>query len=164
MFDVIVDYIKEFHVIVRDFSKIDSLVGALKYGTYYIKERVTVALWQKGITKSVSYMTAKINEILGFKVNSNQSNTIEAKISSIENIKDAKCLNDLDIKAVISSIEKLKGKMNNISGIDAAPLFAYFRKLVEFDSKALFELDDLTLEDMDYILTMMTDKDNMEVN
>lgn len=155
MFDVIVDYIKEFHVIVRDFSKIDSLVGALKYGTYHIKEKVTIALTQHSILQSVNNMKLKIYQVLGFKIKSSQSNQIKAKINSIEKIKNAKCLNDIDIRAVVSSIDRIKGNMRNTSSIDAEPLFAYFRKLVEFDSKALFELDDLTLEEMDYIMTLL---------
>lgn len=155
MFDVIVDYIKEFHVIVRDFSKIDSLVGALKYGTYHIKEKVTIALTQHSILQSVNNMKLKIYQVLGFKIKSSQSSQIKAKINSIEKIKNAKCLNDIDIRAVVSSIDRIKGNMRNTSSIDAEPLFAYFRKLVEFDSKALFELDDLTLEEMDYIMTLL---------
>lgn len=160
MFDVILDYIKEFNVIVKDFSKIDSLVGVVKYGTYKITANVTAVLSQVGKMVSTSKITAKINEILGFKGSTKSENAINANISSLENFKNANCISELTIKQKISSLENLKGRLNNISNIEAEPLFAYFRKIVEFDNKALYELDDLTLEEMDYVLTLMSIENN----
>lgn len=155
MFDVIVNYIKDFNVILKDFSKIDSLVGVVKYESYKISETATVMLSQMGKMISTNEMTVKISEILGFKGRTNSENNMSATINSIESFKDVVCSSEISMEQKIASLESLNGKMNNVSKIEAEPLFAYFRKLIEFDNKALYELDNLTLEEMDHVLTLM---------
>lgn len=160
MFKVVVKKTHEFYVIVKGFSKVDSLVSNVKYGTYKIVEKINILLTSSSnIETKSSFIISKICDILWGKSQVKMSqNRASGIVSAIESVRGNKISNTRRMEMFISSNDFLSSTTKSSLLIISDPLVGYFRKIAEFDSIPLSELDRLTLEEMDFIMRNVNEK------
>lgn len=163
-FDVIVNHIHNFHVIVKDISIINSLLANISYGTYKIKAVISEILPNKvDFVSKTKMIIGNMLEIINVR-NEIKSNTkIIATISSVEKFPTTEMKSINKIEAALYSRESISNEFKSKLSIILDPTIGYFRKLVEFDSLTLSEIDNLSLDEMDYIVMMMSSDMNADI-
>lgn len=147
-----------YNVVVKGYSKINSLGVKIRYTTNKIvanllsilKTKATITDNQSRI--EISNVSLKTNMPLNIKDN---DNNVSVFCTSKENISSIQKYNENLIIAKLRSREKIKAEVVDKVKIILNPTVGYFRKLVEFDSLTLEDLDDLTLEEMDIIISAL---------
>ena len=163
-FDVIVNHIHNFHVIVKDISIINSLLANISYGTYKIKAIISEILPNKAdFVSKTKMIVGNMLEIINIR-NEIKSNTkIIATISSVEKFPTTEIKSKNKIEVALYSRESISNELKSKLSIILDPTIGYFRKLVEFDSLTLSEIDSLSLDEMDYIVMMMSSDVNTDI-
>lgn len=157
MFEIVVNKVRNFNVIVRDFSKIDSLISNVKYGTYKIVSRLSelINMQRSTFSSSIGIKISGVIEKINPRITASSKNKVTSNLNSIESFgnKTSNSVRKMDI--ILSSKENLSTSTKSTLRMISDPLVGYFRKLTEFNNLNLSELDEFTLEEMDYILTLM---------
>ena len=157
-FDVIVDHIHNFYVVVKDISVINSLLANISYGTYKVKAILSELLPNKvNFISKTKMIVGDMLEIINVRSVIKSNNKIIATISSVEGFGKTDIVNKSKIETKLYSREFITVELKSKLSIILDPTEGYFRKLVEFDSLTLAEVDNLTLNEMDYVMMAMGD-------
>lgn len=159
-FDVIVNHIHDFHVIVKNMSVVNSLLANIEYGTYKLIANIQDVLSvgvniKSSIKMQVGIMLEVINEKIDFK----NKSKIDATISSVEKLSPTNMDDIIKIEAIIASKENISDTVKSTLRMVVDPTVGYFRKLAEFDGLALRDMDIFTLDELDYIVALMSDEE-----
>lgn len=147
-----------FKVVVRGYSKINSLIVTLVDNTTKISAKLLSIMKSSATIKdgtNIVIQKIKLITNMGQTIKNNKD-SINATISSKEKFSNTEITSDTVINNMIKSKEKISTKVVDTLKIICDPSVGYFKKLYEFDNLTLAELDDFTLEEMDYILTLMS--------
>lgn len=145
-----------FKIKVHGYSKINSMVLNVARKPYkmiadlkmYLKSQTTIANASKIIIDKIKLITKPRLDI------EYKNTKVIASPSSKEKIL-ANVSSDRIINMDMISKEKIRNTLKSKTTMLLSPIVGYFKKLYEFDSKNLSELDNLSLEDMDYEAKLM---------
>lgn len=151
-FDVIVKKIRDFHVIVKNISIVDSLVLTIRSKALkmtlgiveYLTPRLTLSQKSKMV---IAEWMDYINPYPEIHV----CNNMEVDISSSEYFNETNVKSVSEVRNDIVSRESISSEARSRLDMILNPTVGIFRKMIEFDSLTLGELDNLTLGEMDYI-------------
>lgn len=159
-FDIIVNNLHKFNVIVRDISVIDSLIANISYGAYKIKTKISEILTSgANFASKTKMIVGDMLEVINIRSEIKSNTKIISTISSVEKFGKTEVLSRSKIESRIHSLETISGELKSKLNIILDPTVGYFRKLIEFDNLTLAEVDSLTLEEMDYIMMAMNQDD-----
>lgn len=147
---------RPFKIKVHGYSKINSMVLNVVRKPYkmiadlkmYLKSQTTIANATKIVIDKIKLITKPRLDI------EYKNTKVIASPSSKEKIL-ANVSSDRVINMDMISKEKIRNTLKSKTTMLLSPIVGYFKKLYEFDSKNLSELDNLSLEDMDYEAKLM---------
>lgn len=154
-----------FNIVVKGYSKINSLIATVVDNTtkmvadfiMYVKMNTTV----KDVT---SFVIEKVKLITNPRIEiDTRQEKINATFSSKEKISDDVITGNTILDGIIRSKENISDRLIDTLKIIADAKVGYFKKLYEFDNLTLAELDILTVEEMDYVLMLMASENEKVV-